>query len=115
MPSIQTLIAFYSQFIISITYSLALTLLNRSANTNDNESEHSKSGFYHIYFLIFVYFLMEIPFLIYYFIKHKQQPSATTLDDLSQISSFVNNEFTPDIDDDINEYNAQHVNDNKDK
>ena len=115
MPSVQTLIALYSQVIISIIYSLALTLLNRSTNTTDNEGEHSKSGFYHIYFFIFVYFLMEIPFLIYYFIKHKQQPSATTLDDLSQVSSFVNNEFTPDIDDDINEYNAQHVDDNKDK
>ena len=117
MPSVQTLITFYSQVIISITYSLALTLLNRSANTNDNdnEGEQSKTGFYHIYFLIFIYFLMEIPFLISYFIKHKQQSSATTLDDLSQVSSFVNNEFMSDINEDINEYNAPHVDDNKDK
>ena len=57
---------------------------------------------------------MEMPFFIYYIIKHKHQ-SPTTLSDLSQVSSFVNNEFTRDIDDDINEYNTPTVQEHNNK
>lgn len=85
MLSFKTIIAYYSQTLISITYSLSLTFLNDKLD-----------GFKHIYLLIFIYFITEIPFLVYTLIKHK--PKSTSIDDINQISSFINNDSSHGLD-----------------